>query len=91
MVADFVELGGSTIGDADENMPVLQRILHAICEREVARQGLLTPVDNQLESFQDVAVNYHDEINPPFDIGDLFLNVNGFDYRDLDKASIMFL
>ena len=85
MLADFVQNDGLSIGPPDSN-PILQRILTAICEREIARQGLITSVENQLESFRDMAVTYHDDINPRFEIDDLFLCTNGFDDRDLNKV-----
>ena len=85
MIADFVERGGSSIG-LEGNLPVLQRILMALCEREIGRQGLATPVEHQLESLRDVAIAYHDDINPQFDIADLFLHVHGFNEQDREKA-----
>ena len=87
MLADFVENDGTSINSDEEDVPVLQKILLAICEREIARQGLVTPVGNQLESFRDVAVTYHDEINPQFELDDLFLSVRGFEARDLEKVA----
>lgn len=86
MLADFVENDGTSLGAA-ESIPILQRMLASICDREITRQGLATSVENQMESFRDMAVAYHDDINPRFEVDDLFLSENGFDGKDFSKVS----
>ena len=82
VIADFVERGGEFIGRTKDH-PVLQSILLALCEREIGRQGLTTPVEQQLESFRDVAVAYPDSINPQFGVEDLHV---GFHEEDWGKV-----
>lgn len=84
MIADLVLAGGVEVGSTQETS-VIQRVLRAICRREIARQGLVTSEDSQLSALQDVAVTYHDETNPEFGIEDLFLSANGFSHLDQEK------
>ena len=84
MIADFVLDDGREV-ETSLDQPVIQRVLRAICRREIARQRLVTSEDNQLYALQDVATTYHDELNPQFGIEDLFLSVNGFSQIDQKK------
>lgn len=83
MVVDYVRSGGDMF-QSESNEPVLMRFLKAICNREIHRQGLISPAAAQMRSFLDMAIGTG--VNPQFDIDDLGTTPEGFEEKDLQKA-----
>ena len=84
LLADYVKDGGSRTAFQDET---LGGLLGAICEREQARQELVTKPEGQINSFVDVALAYVED-QPTFAIEDLLaLPEGGFEESDQDKIS----
>lgn len=83
MVVDYVNSGGNML-KSEKDEPVLMTFLKAICDREIHRQGLVTPAVSQMRSFQDMAIGTG--VNPEFDIEDLGMTPEGFEEEDLSKT-----
>lgn len=81
VLADYVRDGGDRTAFPDGT---LRGLLVAICEREKARQNLVTKPEGQINSFIDVALA-HVADQPTFEINDLLSLKGGFEEPDKDK------
>ncbi len=78
MLAEYVDRGGVNF---DSQGQLIETLLCRLCLRDQARQDLLSTAKEQLDAFEQVAVNWYEPVNPEFDLETLELV--GFPKQDI--------
>ena len=70
MLAEYVDRGGVLFAAHGQ---IIEELLRRLCLRDQARQDLLAGASEQLKAFEEIAVSWHDSVNPEFDLETLEL------------------